>query len=305
MARIPVFIGVLVLAIAARPAGQVNVRDTRLVHQPATSGTQVAFVYADDLWIAKIDGSDVRRLTTDDGIESSPAFSPDGKLLAFTAQYDGNQDVYVVPIEGGVPRRLTWHPGADEVQGFTPDGRKVLFTSGRAVFTNRYTQLFTVPIEGGVEEALPLPNAAGGAYSPDGRRIAYNPLAPRFEQWKRYRGGTASRIWLYDTASQAVEKVPQPASRANDVDAAWLGSTVYFRSDRNGEFNVFAFDARANDVRQLTAHDDFPVLNLAAGGGKIVYEQADTCTCSTPQPRQRRRSRWLCPRTCAKRDRAL
>jgi len=244
------------------------------VHQPATSGTHVAFVYADDLWIAKIDGSDVRRLTTDDGIESSPAFSPDGKLIAFTAQYDGNQDVYVVPIEGGVPKRLTWHPGADDVQGFTPDGRKVLFTSGRSVFTNRHTQLFTVPIDGGVEEALPLPNAASGAYSPDGRRIAYNPIAPRFEQWKRYRGGTASRIWLYDTASQAVEKVPQLASRANDVDAAWIGSTVYFRSDRNGEFNIFSFDSRTNDVKQLTTHEDFPVLNMAAGGGKLVYEQA-------------------------------
>ena len=106
----------------------------------------------------------------------------------------------MVPIEGGVPKRLTWHPGADDVQGFSPDGRKVLFTSGRAVFTNRYTQLFTVPIEGGVEEALPMPNAASGAYSPDGRRIAYNPLSARFEQWKHYRGGTASRIWLYDTS---------------------------------------------------------------------------------------------------------
>ena len=274
MFRIPAVILVLLLAIAARPAGQVNVRDTRLVHQPATSGTHVAFVYADDLWVSRIDGSDVRRLTTDDGVESSPAFSPDGKLIAFTAQYDGNPDVYVVPTEGGVPKRLTWHPGQDEVQGFTPDGRKVLFTSGRAVFTNRYTQLFTVAVDGGVEEPLPIPNAASGAYSPDGRRIAYNPLAPRFEQWKRYRGGTASRIWLYDTTNQSIEKVPQPASRANDVDAAWIGPVVYFRSDRNGEFNIFSFDSRSNEVRQLTTHDDFPVLSLAAGGGKIVYEQA-------------------------------
>src|SRR5262245_22036286 len=113
MFRICASIVVLLVAIAARPAGQANVRDTRLVQQPATSGTHVAFVYADDLWVAKIDGSDVRRLTTDDGVESSPAFSPDGRLIAFTAQYDGNQDVYVVPIEGGVPKRLTWHPGAD------------------------------------------------------------------------------------------------------------------------------------------------------------------------------------------------
>jgi len=274
MSRIPALIVVLLIAIAARPAGQANIRDTRLVHQPATNGTHIAFVYADDLWVARIDGSDVRRLTTDDGVESSPAFSPDGKSIAFTAQYEGNPDVYIVPIDGGVPKRLTWHPGADEVQGFTPDGKKVLFTSGRSVFTNRYTQLFTVPIEGGVEEPLPIPNAASGAYSADGKRIAYNPIASRFEQWKHYRGGTASRIWLYDTSTQAVEKVPQPATRANDVDAAWIGPIVYFRSDRNGEFNVFSFDTRSSEVKQLTTHDDFPVLNLAAGGGKIVYEQA-------------------------------
>jgi len=272
--RILVTIAVLVSAVGVRSSADVNIRDTRLLHQPATSGMHVAFVYADDLWVARVDGTELRRLTTDDGVEANPAFSPDGKLIAFTAQYEGNRDVYVVPIEGGVPTRLTWHPGPDEVQGFTPDGRRVLFTSGRAVFTNRYTQLFTVAADGGVEEALPIPNAASGAYSPDGRRIAYNPISPRFEQWKHYRGGTVSRIWLYDTGSHGIEKVPQPATRANDVDAAWIGATLYFRSDRHGEFNLFSYDSRSNAVVQLTHHEDFPVLNLSAGGGKIVYEQA-------------------------------
>ena len=272
--RLFIAIAILVPIVAVRPAAEVNVRDTRLLHQPATSGTHVAFVYADDLWVARIDGAEVRRLTTDDGIESSPAFSPDGKLIAFTAQYDGNRDVYVVPLEGGVPRRLTWHPGPDEVQGFTADGQRVLFTSARAVFTTRFTQLFTVPLAGGMPEQLQIPNAASGAYSPDGKRIAYNPLAPRFEQWKQYRGGTVSRIWLYDTASHAIEKIPQPPDRANDVDAMWIGDVVYFRSDRNGEFNLFSYDSRSREARQLTTHDDFPVLNAAAGGGRIVYEQA-------------------------------
>ena len=136
---------------------RVDVTDTLLLSQPATSGQHVAFIYAGDLWSARLDGSDVRRLTTDDGQESSPAFSPDGARIAFSAQYEGNTDVYVVPAQGGVPVRLTWHPGADLVQGFTADGKSVLFTSARAVFTTRFTQLFTVPVDGGVEEALPIP----------------------------------------------------------------------------------------------------------------------------------------------------
>jgi tricorn protease len=265
-------IALVVLTVNARLSA--DVRDTRLLHQPATSGTHLAFVYADDLWVARLDGSELRRLTTDDGLESSPAFSPDGKLLAFSAQYEGNTDVYAVPIDGGVPKRLTWHPSVDEVQGFTPDGRQVLFTSARAVFTNRYAQLFTVPLDGGMPESLPIPNAASGTYSADGRQIAYNPIAPRFDQWKQYRGGTVSRIWIYDTSTHAIERVPQPPTRSNDVDAMSIDGVLYFRSDRNGEFNLFSFDPRNNQVKQLTQHEDFPVLNASAGGGKIVYEQA-------------------------------
>jgi tricorn protease len=262
---------VLVPAVAA---AQPNTRDTRLLAQPATSGTHVAFVYADDLWVARIDGSDVRRLTTDEGIETNPAFSPDGKLIAFNAQYEGNVDVYVVPVDGGVPRRLTWHPGADVVQGFTADGKRVLFASGRAAFTGAFQHLYTVPIEGGLEEQLPIPNANQAAYSPDGTRIAYNPLPPAFQQWKQYRGGRVSRIWIYNTGDRSIERVPQPATRCNDVDPTWVGNTLYMRSDRDGEFDVYAYDSATKQVRRLTRHDDFPVMKASAGGGKIVYEQA-------------------------------
>ena len=179
-----------------------------------------------------------------------------------------------MPVTGGAPARLTWHPGADTVQGFTPDGRSVLFTSQRATFTTRYAQLFTVPVQGGIEEALPIPNASRATYSPDGQRIAYNPLAARFLQWKQYRGGTASRLWLYSVKGHAVEKIPQPAARANDTDPMWMGDTVYFRSDRAGEFNLFAFDTKSKQVQQLTRHADFPVLTASSGGNRIVYEQA-------------------------------
>jgi tricorn protease len=272
--RLALVVLAVVLFLPAVVSTEPSTRDTRLLAQPATNGTHVAFVYADDLWVARADGTDVRRLTTDDGIESNPAFSPDGKLLAFSAQYDGNTDVFVVPAEGGVPKRLTWHPGADTVQGFTADGKKVLFTSGRASFTGAFQQLYTVPVEGGVEDQVPVPYANQATYSPDGQRIAYVPLPPAFEEWKQYRGGRVSRLWLFNMGDHAVEKVPQPAGRSNDVDPMWIGGTVYFRSDRDGEFNIYAYDAKSRQVRRMTSHDDFPVVKASAGGGKIAYEQA-------------------------------
>jgi len=153
-----VMVTLLVMATAFIALG-VDINDTRLLAQPAISKNHIAFIYAGDLWVADLDGKNVVRLTADEGAELNPIFSPDGSLIAFTGQYDGNLDVYVVPVAGGVPTRLTWHPGADVAQSFTPDGSAVMFTSARAVFTGRYTQLFTVPVKGGIEEPIKLPNA--------------------------------------------------------------------------------------------------------------------------------------------------
>ena len=265
------FLCVLVFATLAHG---VDINDTRLLAQPAISKNHIAFIYAGDLWIADLDGKNVKRLTADEGAELNPTFSPDGSMVAFTGQYDGNLDVYVVPVTGGVPTRLTWHPGADVVQSFTPDGSAVMFTSARAVFTGRYSQLFTVPVKGGIEEPLKLPNAYEATYSPDGSRLAYNPLSPAFLEWKHYRGGLNSTIWLYNFSDNGTEKLPQPESRANDVDPMWMGDNIYFRSDRNGEFNIFSYNPRSKAIKQLTDHKDFPVLNASAGADKIIYEQA-------------------------------
>ena len=282
--------GLLVLCAAGvhpTVSARVDTADTKLLTQPAISPNNVAFIYAGDLFVADLTGSldvsNVRRLTTDDGVESNPVFSPDGKTIAFSAQYDGNVDVFTVPVSGGAPVRLTWHPVADVVQGFTHDGASVMFTSQRATFTGRYAQLFTVPARGGIEEALPIPNAARATYSPDGQRIAYNPIGPRFQQWKQYRGGTVSRLWLYNTRGHAIEKIPQPPSRSNDTDPMWIGDTVYFRSDRSGEFNVFAYDTKGRQIRQLTKHADFPVLTASSGAGRIIYEQAGVLHILDPQ----------------------
>jgi tricorn protease len=271
--RRAVLIVLVVLLTAPGLAGAINVTDTRMLTQPAISKSNIAFVYAGDLWVASLDGKNVRRLTSAQGV-SNPAFSPDGTMLAFTAQYEGNADVYVVPVAGGVPTRLTWHPGRDAVQGFTPDGAAVLFTSGRATFTGAHTRLYTVPVKGGFPTELEIPNANMAAYSPDGKRLAYNPLPQAFTQWKHYRGGRTSTIWLYQFADHSVERLPQPAGRANDVDPMWSGDLFCFRSDRNGEFNLFSFDPRSKAIKQLTSHDDFPVLGASAGGGRIIYEQA-------------------------------
>jgi len=274
--RRPCLAVVLVLIVGA-PSGhaQLSTSDTRLLAQPAVSATHIAFAYAGDLWTARTDGSEVRRLTTADGDETSPVFSPDGSQLAFAGNYDGNVDVYVVPAGGGEPRRLTWHPGNDFPQAFTPDGQTVLFTSSRADFSNRYTHLWTVPASGGVPARLPIPNAAQAAYSPDGRFIAYNPIGRAFEQWKGYRGGRVSQLWLIETGTWEVEKIPQPEGRCNDVDPMWLdANTVWFRSDRDGEFNLYRYDRRSRAVTRVTTHADFPVMAASAGGGRILYEQA-------------------------------
>jgi tricorn protease len=263
------------LALLA-PAGAlaIDLTDTRLVSDPATSGTLVAFAYANDLWVAAMDGSGVRRLTSHPGVEAGPRFSPDGSLLAFTGRYEGNTDVYVVPVAGGVPKRLTYHPGDDRTLGFTPDGKAILFSSGREVYTGRYTQLFTVPVEGGFPTRLPIPNASKAAISPDGKTTAYVPLSEAFSQWKHYRGGRTSRILLFDNSTYATEQVPQPAGRCNDTDPLWVGDRLFFRSDRDGEFNLYAFDRATKAVQRLTSHTDFPVLNAQAGGDRIAYEQA-------------------------------
>jgi tricorn protease len=255
-------------------ASDIDTKDTRMLSQPAISGDHIAFIYAGDLWVANPDGSQPRRLTVDEGIESNPIFSPDGKMIAFNGQYDGNTDVYVIPVEGGIPKRLTWHPAADLVRGFTPDGKSVLFISQRALFTNRYFQLFTVPVTGGPATQLEIPNAFYASYSPDGKFMAYVPTPDQFRQWKHYRGGGISRIWQFSFADKSIVKVAQPDGGCNDVQPMWMDNTIYFRSDRNDEFNLFAYDVPSKQIKQLTEFKDFPVLNASAGSGKIIFEQA-------------------------------
>ena len=252
----------------------IDPNDTRMLAQPAISNNHIAFIYAEDLWVANKDGSQPRRLTVDEGIELNPFFSPDGKTIAFSAEYDGNMDVFIVPVEGGIPTRLTWHPSPEIVRGFTPDGKSVLFGSQQAAFSNRYANLFTVPVTGGMATKLEIPNAAAATYSPDGKQMAYNPISDASRQWKHYRGGSIANIWIYNFGDHATIKIPQPEGGCNDLSPMWVGNTIYFRSDRNGEYNLFAYNTTTKKIDQLTNFKDFPVLNASAGIGIIVFEQA-------------------------------
>ena len=263
----------LLMVIISNNLFGINTNDTRMLAQPAISANHIAFIYAEDLWIANIDGSQPRRLTVDEGIESDPYFSPDGTLIAFSAQYDGNTDVFTIPVEGGIPTRLTWHPGADLVRGFTTDGKSVLFASQRSSFTNRYFQLFTVGINGGFPEKLQIPNAWSACYSPDGKSMAYTPLSPAYKQWKNYRGGRISTIWICSLTDYSVIKIPQPKEGCNDAEPMWIGDNIYFLSDRNGEFNLFSYGIGSKEVSQLTYFKDFPILKASSGNDKIVFEQ--------------------------------
>jgi len=264
----------LLLGKLASNAWSIDIHDTRMLSDPAVSRDHIAFAYANDLWVANIDGSCVRRLTSHPGVESGPHFSPDGAWIAFTGQYDGNTDVYVVSTEGGEPKRLTWHPLDDIALGFTPDGGSVLYSSPAQVYTRRYTQLFTVPREGGEPTRLPIPHAWKGAYSPDGSRMVYSPLSERFKQWKHYRGGTASELVIFNNKDYSIEHIPQPDGRCNDADPVWMGDKIYFCSDRNGEFNLFSFDPATRKIEQLTQHTDFPIMSISGANDRIVYEQA-------------------------------
>ena len=236
---------------------------------PTMNKTEIVFVYGGYLWSVPRDGGEARQITTG-GHETNPAFSPDGKWIAFTGEYDGNADVYVMPAGGGEPKRLTWHPGQDVVVDWTPDGRKILFHSGREAYAD-FNRLYTVSADGGVPEVLPMWRGETGSYSPDAARLAYVPLFKWQEAWKRYRGGQTSPVYLVDLKSLKLEKIPRENS--NDSNPLWIGDTVYFLSDRNGAITLFSYDTKSKAVRQLIENKGLDLKSIAGGPDGIVYEQ--------------------------------
>jgi len=269
------FRGTLLLLLAAvctsAPAfAQV---DARMFRQPAVSADKIAFVYAGDIWLVAKSGGVATRLSSPAGEESFPRFSPDGTKLAYSADYDGNTDVYVVPTTGGEPVRLTHHPMPDRIVGWHPDGKRVLFASGRESGRQRYSQFYLVGLDGGLPEKLPVPYGEFGAFSPDGARLVYMPMSQDFRNWKRYRGGWAPDLWLFDLKTFASRNITN--NPANDAQPMWFRNTIYFISDRGSEQrnNIWAEDLGTGAVRQVTEFSDFDITFPSIGPDAIVFQK--------------------------------
>jgi tricorn protease len=238
---------------------------------PTVSDSEIVFVYANDLWKVSRNGGDAIRMTTNEGEESLPHFSPDEQWIAFTANYDGNTDVYVIPANGGSPQRLTYHPGGDFVQGWTPDG-KVLFRSSREARPTRLNQLYTVARTGGLPQAIDIPRAAYGEMSPDGKYVAYIPITFWDPEWRNYRGGQAMPVWIVNMETKALMRTPQPTAERH-LDPVWFDGKVYYISERDYTSNIWSFDPATQAEQQITHHKKFDAKSLDACGDRIIYEQ--------------------------------
>jgi tricorn protease len=269
------------LAVALISTNFCFAQGTQLLRQPTISNSQIVFVYANDLWIVAKEGGDARRLTSNEGLETNPHFSSDGKTIAFTGQYDGNTDVYIIPTEGGQPLRLTWHPGADNVTGWTPDGEFILFSSSREAVPTLESKIYKINKAGGMEESLDIPRAVAGEISDDGKYIAYQQIGFWDPEWRNYRGGQAKPIWIVDLKNFSLKSTPQ-ADNERHTDPVWLNGLVYFLSERDYANNIWSFNPTTNELKQQTFHSDFDVKSLDAGGGQIVYEQGGYLSVLTP-----------------------
>ena len=258
-------------ATGALAAAAAALEECRLLRQPDIQGDRIVFVYAGDLWTVPRAGGTASRLTAHAGVEAFPKLSPDGRTVAFTAEYDGNVDAFTVPVDGGEPVRLTWHPMPDQVAEWYPDGKSLLLRSGQASAPLRFSRFFKIAAAGGFPEMLPLPTAGYATFASDGSQIAY--VSPSYDNrtWKRYKGGAAPEIWTYDFARNESEKITDwPGS---DEWPMWYGDTIYYCSDRDGHTaNLWAWDRKTRQHRQVTKFTDFDVKWPSLGGDAIVFE---------------------------------
>ena len=261
-------------------------QEARVLRFPTISNDQIVFSYAGDLYSVALSGGVARKLTTYEGYESFARFSPDGKSIAFTGEYDGNREVYLIPAEGGVPKRLTYTAtlGRDDISdrmgpnnlviGWTSDGKNIIFRSRMREWNDFVGQLYLVPAAGGTPAQLPLPRGGFCSFSPDNKKLAYNRIFREFRTWKRYRGGMADDVWIYDFETKKIENITN--NPALDIIPMWSGSKIYFLSDRdeNRRMNLYSYDLETKDTKKLTSFADYDIKFPSPGPDAIVFENS-------------------------------
>lgn len=254
--------------------------DARMMRYPDINGNQIVFVYAGDIWTVDANGGDARKLTSHKGIELFPKISPDGKWIAFSAEYSGSRQIYIMPSEGGEPTQLTYYNDVGEmpprggydyvVLGWTPDSENVLFRGNRTPYGERMGKYFTISINGGMEEELPVPHGGFADLSPDGKKLVFVYVDREFRTWKRYKGGRASNLWIYDLEKHTSEQITH--FKGTDHIPTWYGDKIYFASDENLWLNVHSYDVNTNEKKKLTNHKEFDVMWPSGSNGQLVYE---------------------------------
>ncbi|MDR0659264.1 MAG: PDZ domain-containing protein [Prevotellaceae bacterium] len=255
--------------------------EARLLRFPSTNGTNVVFTYAGDLYTVPINGGTARKLTSDIGFEMFSHFSPDGRTIAFTAQYDGNTEVYTMPSTGGIPKRITYTTtfGRDDVSdrmgpnnivtGWSPDGKYITYTSKQQAVGFRRL-MFQVPIDGGLSEQIPLPEGGFSSYSPDGKQLAYNRVFREFRTWKYYEGGMADDIWVHDFNTHQTLNIS--GNSAQDIFPMWIGDEVFYISDRDRTMNLFSYNTKTKQTQKVTDFTEFDIKFPTCNGNYIVFE---------------------------------
>ena len=267
-----VFLLLMGSPFAVELPSKVQTPDALMLRFPDVSADHIVFVYAGDLWTVSKDGGLARRLSSPKGHEQFPKFSPDGRWIAFSGNYDGNTDVYVMPAEGGSPKRLTHHPESDLVVEWYPDGKNILYRSRMKSPSRRFNRFFKQPVEGGMPETLLLPYGELASFSPDGNLMAFQYISREFRTWKRYRGGMASDLWLYDLVKNTSEKIT--VFDGTDALPMWHENTVYFLSDRDErrKLNIWAYDLSTKKTRQVTKFIEYDVKWPSIGPKNIIFE---------------------------------
>ncbi len=254
--------------------------EARLMRYPDINKNLIAFVYAGDIWSVDAIGGEARRLTSHAGMELFPKISHDGQWIAFSGEYSGSRQIFVMPSNGGTPRQLTYYNSVEQmpprggfdnaVLDWTSDSKSILIRANRTPFGERNGKYFLVSMDGGLEKPLSIVNGGFAAFSPDDQKICFTPVDREFRTWKRYKGGRASDLWIYDLKNNTSEQITD--FNGTDQLPTWFGDNIYFASDRDLKLNIYQYNTSTKALKQLTTHADFDCMWPSGENGQMVYE---------------------------------